>query len=522
MFRFSRSRRIAGFVAGSALAAMVLSGCVPLLIITGENSSTTAPSLTSKPTGENVAPELKPFYDQALQWSSCGKGFQCTKASMPLDWANPSGETIELALVRQPASGKDRLGSLFVNPGGPGGSAYDFVKDSIDFAVDESLQQRYDIVGVDPRGVGRSAPVTCLSEEEKDSYIYDIFPGAPGTPEWLAAAAESAKDFGKACAAKTGPLLGHVDTESTVRDLDALRAAIGDKGLNFLGYSYGTFIGSQYADLFPSKINRMVLDGAVDPAMTSFEKSVGQAVGFESAMRAYLADCLTGSECPFSGSVDSAMKVIQNLLKAVDASPIRASDGRQLGSGSLLTAIVTPLYSQESWEYLSIMFDALKQGDADVAFSLADQYNSRNEDGSYADNSLESNIAINCLDGSSTTDPAVIEKQNAAVLAAAPTIGPWWTFGDIGCANWPYPGKRIPKPVRAEGSPTILVVGTTNDPATPYKSAVALAKQLERGQLITFEGEGHTAYGPSTCVKKIVNDYFLTGNAPTSDPQCKK
>ncbi|GAA0999089.1 alpha/beta hydrolase [Subtercola frigoramans] len=512
--------RMLGLAAAATALALVLSGCSTWFGATGGTSSTGQPAGSSTPTGEKVDAALQPFYGQTLAWADCGGGFQCAKAVVPLDWSEPTGDTVSLALIKQPAKGSNRLGSLFVNPGGPGVSAVDFVKDSVDFAVDPELQQQYDIVAFDPRGVGASTEVSCVTPSQMDSYLYDVIPGAHGSAQWQAAAKASATAFGAGCLSKTGALLGHVDTESTVRDFDALRAAIGDTGLNYLGYSYGTFIGAVYADMFPTKVNRLVLDGVVDPTSTGFASTLGQAKGFEGAMRAYLKDCLASSGCPFSGTVDNASKQVQTLLNAVDASPIRASDGRELGSASLLTAIFYPLYRQDSWPYLTQMVTQVKQGKADLAFQLADAYNGRNADGTYQNNQTEAFTAINCLDYPAVTDPATIAQQNTELIAASPTFGPWWTYGDIGCAAWPVPATRTPGPVSAVGAKPILVVGTTDDPATPYEDAQSVAKQLTSAQLITYVGEGHTAYNTSTCVKKIVNEYFLTGTVPASDPKC--
>lgn len=505
----------------TAAAVLLLSGCTTWFPnASTDGGSTGAAAGQSTPTGEQVEADLQPFYGQTLAWSDCGGGFECTKAQVPLDWSDPTGEPISLALIKQPAKSGTRQGTLFVNPGGPGVSALDFVKDSVDFAVDPSVQQQYDIVGFDPRGVGQSSAVDCVTPAQMDAYLYDIVPGKRGSDEWLAGATAVAKSFGDDCAAKTGALLGHIDTESTVRDLDVLRAAVGDTGLNYLGYSYGTFIGSEYATLFPEKVRRMTIDGVVDPTSTGFDSSIGQAKGFEGALKAYLTNCLSGSNCPFSGSVENATKQVQTLLKAVDSNPITASDGRKLGSASLLTAIFYPLYTESSWSYLSQMIAQVKTGDATLAFQLADAYNGRNSDGTYQNNQTEAFTAINCLDYPAVTDEATIQKQNDALIAAAPTFGPWWTYGDIGCANWPVPATRTPGPVSDAGAPTILVVGTTDDPATPYEDAVAVSKQLTGSQLITYEGEGHTAYGTSSCVHDLVDTYFLTGDAPSSDPKC--
>lgn len=513
-----RRQRWAAPAAVVLATALLVSGCSTWFPPDG--NAPTGSAGQSTPTGEDVAADLKPFYTQVIDWTDCGDGMQCGTATAPLDWSTPAAGSIELAVVKHPATGGPRLGSLLVNPGGPGGSGYDFVKDSIDFAVKEPLQKQYDVVGFDPRGVGRSSAVSCLDDKQMDAYLYDIVPGVRGSDEWLAAVTAASKDFGAKCAENTGDLLKFVDTVSAARDLDLLRAVLGDSALNYLGYSYGTFLGSTYADLYPTKVGRVVLDGALDPTSSSIDVSIGQAVGFEHSIRAYLTDCLGTSNCPFTGTVDDAMASVGKLLAQVDASPLRGTDGRQVGSSTLLTAIIYPLYDATAWSYLSDMFRSVMSGDADYALQFADGYNSRDAKGVYSNNSTEAFTAINCLDYPSNSDPAVTAADNAALVAAAPTIGPYWTYGDIGCANWPYQSTRTPHAVTADGTPTILVVGTTGDPATPYKWAQALAGQLSKGQLITYNGEGHTAYGSSTCVSDIVNTFLLTGDAPSADPQC--
>ncbi|WP_419817185.1 alpha/beta hydrolase [Glaciibacter flavus] len=499
-------------LAALAVAGIVLTGCVP-------SASRTSP--TSTPTGETVSAQLQPFYDQSITWTSCGGGMQCAKAKAPLDYRDPATGEVELALVRHPATG-ERIGSLLVNPGGPGGSGYGFVKDSLDYAVDKKLQEHYDIVGFDPRGVARSDGVTCLDASAMDHYLYDIPSGTRGSDQWIAEQDATAKTFAAACNAKTGPLLDNVDTESAARDLDVLRAALGDKKLSYLGYSYGTFLGATYAGLFPDKAGRMVLDGALDPATNNFDVTKEQAKGFESALRAYLADCLgDSSSCPFSGSVDGAMQTISKLLASVEANPIRGGDGRMLGANTLTTAIIYPLYSEEGWPALSKMFDSVLAGDADTAFYYADQYNGRQDDGTYKDDSTEAFMAVNCMDYSYDDDPTAMRAQATELAAAAPVIGPYFGYGDIACANWPYTTRAERTEIHAKGAPPILVVGTTNDPATPYVWAQALAKQLDSGVLVTYKGEGHTAYNKSnSCVNNAVDTFLLTGKPPASDPKC--
>jgi pimeloyl-ACP methyl ester carboxylesterase len=498
---------------------LVLAGCVPPIFPFQQHKATSTTSTPAPDTG--VSPDLKPYYTQTLHWTTCGN-FQCTDAKAPLDWKSPAEGSISLALIRQPAKGK-KLGSLLVNPGGPGGSGYDFVQQSVNYAVDSTLQQNYDIVGFDPPGVGHSTEVKCYDPKQMDSYLYDITPGTVGSDAWIAAQEKLATQFGQACKKNTGALLDNVDTVTAARDLDLLRAVLGDKKLTYLGYSYGTYLGTIYAKLYPKNVGRMVLDGALDPAASNFEVTKVQSEGFESALRAYLQDCITNNkQCPFKGdTVDSAMQTIGNLLASVQASPIRNSDGRELGANSLLTAIIYPLYDASAWPVESQMFASVMKGDAGEAFQLADEYNGRNSNGTYQDNSTEAFMAINCLDYSYNDDPAVMHEQAAELDKAAPTIGPYFGYGDISCATWPYKTTVQRGPVHAPGTPPIIVVGTTNDPATPYVWAQNLAKELDSGHLVTYHGQGHTAYNKSnSCVNDAVDNYFVHGTVPAKDPMC--
>lgn len=508
--RMPRARRF-GVVAAALAALVALTGCVP---------TAADPTRPSTPTVEDVPEDLRPFYSQVLAWKPCGEGLGCATATAPLDWDDPAAGEIELALVRHVATG-DRIGSLLVNPGGPGASGYDFIAESLDYAVGAPLKERFDVVGFDPRGVGRSTPVTCLEAKELDEYLYGIVPAERGSDEWIRLTSEAAREFGEACSANTGELLGEVDTISAARDLDLLRAILGDEQLNYLGYSYGSLLGATYADLYPEKAGRMVLDGAVDPAASNQEITEAQYVGFERALRAYLEDCLSGSECPFDGSVDDALNEVSRLLASVAESPMRGTDGRMVGSDTLVTAIIYPLYSPELWTYLSDMFEAVMFGEADFALLLADSYNRRNPDGSYSDNSTEAFRSVNCLDYTFQPDIAVMRAEAAALAEAAPIIGPYVGYGDIGCVNWPFQAQHERAEIHAAGAPPILVVGTTGDPATPYEWAVSLADQLDSGVLVSYDGEGHTAYNKSNaCVSNAVESFLVDGAVPTTDPRC--
>ncbi|NYF11632.1 pimeloyl-ACP methyl ester carboxylesterase [Leifsonia sp. AK011] len=508
-------KRLIRVAAVAAALSLALTGCVSWF-------EPPQVSATSSPTGETVPADLERFYAQQIVWDPCGDGLQCATAIAPVNWDDPAAGDIELALVRQPATSGNPIGSLLVNPGGPGGSGYDFIRDSLDYATDTELQANFDVVGFDPRGVNRSTPVTCYDDpSELDSYLYGIPPGEPGSDEWLEAASTATRDLGQRCLDLTGPLLGYVDTPSAARDMDMLRAALGDEKLNFLGYSYGTLLGQVYANLFPDRAGRLVLDGAVDPNATEFEKTATQAKGFESALRAFLEDCDTSADCPFTGSVDSSMQKVRDLLDSLDASPLLASDGRQLGSATMFTAIILPLYNQNNWVYLREVFTDVFAGDPEYAFQLADNYNGRNPDGTYRDNQTEAFISINCLDehGDPTADE--MRQEAAELRELAPVFGPQMSWGGTGCPNWPVPATFARGPIVAPGSPDILVLGTTNDPATPYEWAVTVAGTLENGHLVTYEGEGHTAYNKSNdCVNSVVDAFLIDGTVPDRDPKC--
>ncbi len=511
------SRRIRGALA-TALAVLVLplAGCGFLPLPPPDAADST-------PTGETVPAELGPYYSQVLHWQDCGGGAQCTTAIAPLNWDDPTdGRDISLALSRQTATGASSLGSLFVNPGGPGASGYDLVHDSIDFAVTAPLLENYDVIGWDPRGVGRSSAVTCYDDAGLDDFLYDIPAAKEGTPEWTAEVTGAAKDFAAACLQNTGPLLEFVDTQSTVRDLDMLRAVVGDEALHYLGYSYGSDIGMFYADRFPKKVGRMVLDGSTDSTVDSFDVSLTQTIGFDRALRAYLADCPNSADCPFAGDVDKNLRTIEKLIDGLDAQPIAAPDGRMLDGGVLDTAMSMALYDEGSWPYLNALFAEAQAGQTGTAFELADQYFGRESDGSYSDNSLEAFVAISCVDYPVVTDPAEIARNNAKLEAVAPEMPDGSPLGDVECANWPFSYRGgPPTAVTGTGAAPLLIVSTKGDPATPYEWGVALSTQLESAQLITYNGEGHTAYGGGVaCIDSTVEDYFVRGTVPATDPQC--
>jgi pimeloyl-ACP methyl ester carboxylesterase len=511
----SRLRRAIAVIAVLTATSLALSGCLYSMIPEGGSK----PAVTKEPDTEGVAADLLPYYGQTLSWADCGSGFDCTEVTAPLDWENPGSGEITLSVVRHRASGTAK-GSLLTNPGGPGASGVDLIKDSLDYAVGSALIEDYDVIGFDPRGVGQSTAVTCYDAADMDAYLYAIPANPRGSAAWESELLDAHKKFAEACDANSGGILPYITTVNAARDMDLLRAVLGDKKLNYLGYSYGTFLGATYAQLYPERAGRLVLDGAIDPAVSGLDVSATQALGFESALRAYMQSCLDSGECPFNGTVDEAMTDLGALLASVDATPLKNGDGRRLGADALMTGIIAALYSEDSWSYLTQALGEALQGDPSTAFLLADFYNGR-EDGVYVDNSSEAFRAYNCMDYPVEDDPAAEAASKAKIAEGAPTVAPYWEGPDA-CSVWPYPPTGTRGEIRAEGAGPILVVGTTNDPATPYAWSESLAAQLDEGVLITRVGEGHTGYNKgNSCVDDAVDAFFLDGTVPQDGLRCE-
>ena len=467
----------------------------------------------------DVPEDLREFYSQEVTWEACEGDFRCATITVPMDYADPDAGTVELSTIMAEADG-DAQGTILLNPGGPGGSGYDFVRRSLDQVASDRLRENFNMLGFDPRGVGRSTPVACLSDKEMDATRAEYID--PSTPEGLEAARLSAKSFADACAAETGEVLGFVDTASAARDMDVLRAVVGDKKLNYLGFSYGTYLGATYAELFPENVGRLVLDGALDPSSTNEEVTLGQAAAFEKAIRAYVEDCLTDRDCPLEGSPDEAVATIQALLASVEASPMTAADGRVVTVSTFVSGFILPLYDDINWPVLSQALEgALRDNDPTMMLRLADISADRDVDGHYKSNSTVAFNAINCLDYPMVSDDAQMAADARDLEEASPTIGKYLAYGGVTCEVWPYGPVNEPHAIKASGAADVLVIGTTGDPATPYEWAQSLAAQMDSAVLVTWEGEGHTAYGRgSQCVEDLVDDYFVDGTVPEEDQVC--
>lgn len=495
-----------------ALAAMA-SG---LLLLTG------CATMNPVSTATDEAQALAGIYSQKVDWTSCEGKTKCGDVVVPVDWSKPQRETFKLAVAYLPAGNAEPMGSILVNPGGPGASGVDFVQGASEQLGTKELLKNYNIVGFDPRGVSRSAPVKCLDAKATDEYLYGDNGFEIGSPEDLADMRKTVKKFAEACVQNSTSVLGFVDTVSAARDMDVIRAVMGDEQLNYLGFSYGTFLGTTYAALFPEKVGHLVLDGAIDPSVSDAMQSENQLKGFDQALRNYLASCLSSSDCPFSGTVDQAMEKIRTLFLSIEKKQLETDLDRKLTIGAAITGLIMTLYSEDYWQYASQAFNEALKGDGTTFLRLADFYNDRGEDGRYATNMMEANVAISCLDSRQPSDEASMKAQNARVLKLSKFFGRYWQNGAIGCEQWPFPIAERPASYAASGSKPILVIGTTGDPATPYEQAVSLAnKVLENGVMITYNGEGHTAYGRSnSCISNTVDDFFIKNVVPSEDPNC--
>ena len=519
--RASPPRRASGtrlrLAALAALAAVGLAGCVAPKVQDTPDATSSSDSQDQAAGAQG----LDQLYAQEVAWAQCD-GYECATVQAPLDWDAPDGGTIDLALKRSVATGSadQRIGSLLLNPGGPGASGVDFLDYAVSSMLGRTVTEAYDIVSFDPRGVGQSSAVDCGDDATVDAFLTADVPIDDQAD--VEAARELSRTFGEGCLAATGPLLGEVDTISAARDMDLLRAVLGDEQLHFAGFSYGTFLGATYAGLYPENVGRMLLDGALDPSMSNDDLVVGQAIGFEKALRAYVTDCQAGRDCPLTGDVDSGMEQIAALVERIEAKPIDGGDGTLVNSTLAFYGIVVTLYDDASWPYLTIaLTEAIRSNTGSTLLQLANSYLDRTPDGAYLSNSMIAFTAINCLD---YPMPARDYDEMVAfadeVRSVAPTFGSDFAMA-VGCETWPFRSTVERAPITAAGAAPILVVGTTGDPATPYDWSVALADQLESGTLLTWEGEGHTAYGRSNdCVAEAVEGYLVEGTVPDDGLTC--
>jgi pimeloyl-ACP methyl ester carboxylesterase len=447
------------------------------------------------------------YRNQKLDWERCGDGFTCAMIRAPLDYADPDGTALTLALARRAATGSRRLGTLFINPGGPGGSGTAYVG----YFEADGLAD-YDIVGWDPRGVGLSTPVACMGPADLDRYYaLDASPDNPSEQRIMVAAVQA---FGRSCLQRSGRLLNHISTVDTVRDLELLRHLVGDSKINYFGSSYGTRIGALYAELYPERVGRMVLDGSVN---ISGKDTITQTEGFERALNNFASWC-AAENCRLGDSRAEVLRRIKSYLDQLDLRPVSVGS-RTLTQQQGVEAVYHSMYGgRRSWvRLLDSLVAAIFDGNARGMLELGDRSNFRRDDGSY-DQINYSFPAVRCLD---SQDDSVreAEKRYDRVSKAAPVLG---RLGgaDLTCALWPVASAPPQPSIDGGGAPPIVVIGTTGDPATPYEYAVDMADRLKSGVLVTYRGEGHLAYGSSECVTRLVIDYLVRDHVPPDRTRC--
>ncbi len=514
------TRRTSALVAALSALAVVASGCGVASRAQDADSGGGVVQPGTNPTKGPAGPVpagLEKFYQQQPDWQRCGQGNQCATITVPLDYSKPDGETIELRARKVPARDRTgKIGTLFVNPGGPGASGQQYAA-AASLAFGSALLRKFDIVGWDPRGVGESTPVRCLDTEQMDKFV--AVDGSPDNEAEITALDNETKTFANGCEQRSGKLLPHVSTKDAARDIDVLRGIVGDSELYYLGASYGTYLGATYAELFPKNVGRLVLDGAVDPSKTAEESAIAQAKGFDTALEAFAEDCAQRS-CELGSTKQEVLAKVDKVLTETDATPLPGNGDRQVNQAIAVLAVIFPLYVKEYWPRLEeAVVDALG-GNGSRLLALADEYTRRTPSG-YQSNSNEVIYAVNCVDRPDITSVAQAKAEEPKFKAASPRFGSYLLWGSLACANWPVKPEDKPHPIKASGAKPIVVVGTTRDPATPYEGAVALANQLDSGILISRDGDGHTGYHlGNECVDDAVESFLLRGTTPEDGLKC--
>jgi pimeloyl-ACP methyl ester carboxylesterase len=507
-------------VVAAALLAVLAGGCSGAGHHTGRGGPGSAAGAPAGPAGP-PPDTVQGYYAQKLRWRPCDHGFQCARLLVPFDYARPAWRRFSLPVIRLPATDpRHRIGSLVVNPGGPGASGVAYAQQARS-QVSAEVRARFDVVGFDPRGVAGSIPaISCLSDQQLDRYLATS--DTPSTPAQLARVVAESKLFAHSCQQHSGALLPYVATRNAARDMDVLRAALGDSKLTYLGKSYGTFLGTWYARLFGKRVRALVLDGAVDPAESGFGLNRVQAQGFEVALRSFTANCLRLASCPLGrgGAVTAAIGRLQALLNRAAVHPLTSQIAGQPANGAmLLGGVAFALYDKAFWKYLREGLAAAFAGNGTLMVELADALAERSPSGHYS-NLLAAETAVDCIDRPWPRSLAAWRSAAAAAARLAPQFGAANMWGSLPCAYWPVRPVRQVR-LRGTGAPPILVVGTTRDPATPFRWAQALARDLASGVLFGWNGDGHTAYMMgSRCVDSAVDRYLISLLPPRNGTIC--
>jgi pimeloyl-ACP methyl ester carboxylesterase len=500
-------------------ALLALSGCSATF---DDRSAGQSPTTVKDASEGSPAPD--PQRETKIDWTDCDdsvnalSGLECGELEVPLDPNEPDGDTTTLALARARSTGTadERIGSLIINPGGPGGSGVEFLGSAAP-AFPSELTDRFDLVSFDPRGVGASDPVRCLDDTEKDEELsVDL---TPDTAEEQAEVDRLADRVRIECEQRNPELSTHMSTADVAADVDRIRSAVGDEKLSYLGFSYGSSIGAVYATLFPERVRAVVLDGSTDPNASAEEQALTQANGFERALDRFVAACDASTSCPLA---PGARAKIEEARASLDAQPVEVDANgitRTLGPDLFDFGLATALYDTSLWQSTAQAVVDLRSGGAAKLLALVDRQVGRNSDGTY-DNSSDAQIMVNCSDDVDRLDAEAAAAAEDRIVAAAPRFGPLLGTGLDDCNAWPEPTNPIPS-IAAPESPTVLVVGTVGDPATPYEWSQRMVEALGSAELLTYEGDGHTAFltaGP--CITEAVTKYLVDLTVPPVGSRC--
>jgi pimeloyl-ACP methyl ester carboxylesterase len=478
----------------------------------GSSSSSTD---TTVPSLDNTTE----FVVNPIEWTACDGStnteVECGNIEVPFDYADPDqGSFVLYVKKHNAASPADRIGSMMVNPGGPGfgGSS---LADDAEYYFSQDLIDRFDIIAWDPRGTGESTPaVNCVDTFDE----YFGLDSPPETPDEKQALIDASQAFNDKCAENSGTILPFISTKASAQDINSLRLALGEEKVSFFGFSYGSELGTTWATMFPETVRAIVVDGAVDPTASSIQEGMAQAKGFEGQLATFLKQCSERTTCEFHNNGD-AEAAFDKLVLDIDAKPLEVSKDRTLVTqGVLFTAVAQAMYSDYYWPQLSEALNAAQGGDGKGILQLYDDYYQRNEDGTYG-NELEAFLAISCLDDPGATSTEEVDSHIEDFIAAAPRLGGNFAYG-YSCALWPV--KQAAKVnITGKGAGPIVVVGTTGDAATPLSSTRKMAQGLEQGILIVVDANQHTGYGANSCVVKAVDEYLIKLTVPANETTCK-
>lgn len=511
--------------------SVCLSGIFIVLFINGWVTSDESPvSDMSQATSVPITEPIQPVYTEEvsvppIEWQACNDtevtepGFECATVNVPLDYADPTGTQLAIAVIRYKAQ-SERQGVILYNPGGPGASGFDAVAWAGSYYVNELGLDSFDFVGFDPRGVDRSNGLKCQSDADIDRYQFGD--ASPDTPEEEAFFDEADKAFVDGCKSKFGDTMQFYSTSNTARDMDVIRAAMGEEQISYLGVSYGTYLGAVYANLFPDRVRAMVLDSAFQPnGDTVEEQYMTQLGGFEKAMNNWIAWCESDTTCAFHA--DDVGARWDALYEQYNQQPVRANDGRMTHQSVILRATESALYAESRWNTLAEALIEAEQGDVNAVWELVDSYNERDENGVYKSSVHAFHIII-CASGieyPDVPDPAGLLQKMQAV---APRMSVDMKIDDFesddgGCADI-MPAQAV-APIRYAGDAPILVIGGENDPATPMRWAEKMRDDMgPNASLLVYSGEGHGQVLSSTCVTNAAAKTLIDRELPADGTRC--